>query len=154
MGISIHYKGRFKKDASLIEMIDEVKDIADIYEWEYQSFEKEFPPGSLGKDDYNKNFYGISVTPKGSESLWLSFLSNGVMSNHLNLEYRSKYSKDGESKYLGMLSTKTQYAGVDVHKLIIHLLKYLGEKYFAELEVADETEYWETGDEELCEERF
>ncbi len=46
-----------------------------------------------------------------------------------------------------MLSTKTQFAGREVHKKIIDLLKYLKEKYFSELNVYDEGQYWETGDE-------
>jgi hypothetical protein len=36
----------------------------------------------------------------------------------------------------------------------VHLLKYLDGKYFEELEVYDEAEYWETSDEKLCEEHF
>ena len=31
MGLSIHYSGSFKKEASLETMIEEVKDIAEIY---------------------------------------------------------------------------------------------------------------------------
>jgi len=35
MGLSINYSGSFKKDSSLEAMIEEVKDIAQIYEWKY-----------------------------------------------------------------------------------------------------------------------
>jgi hypothetical protein len=33
------------------------------------------------------------------------------------------------SKFLSLISTKTQFAGSAAQKIIIHLLKYLNEKY-------------------------
>ena len=53
-----------------------------------------------------------------------------------------------------MLSVKTQYAGIEIHKLIIHLLKYLSGKYLQDFKVIDEGEYWETGDEKLLQDTF
>ena len=53
-----------------------------------------------------------------------------------------------------MLSTKTQYAGRNVHKIIIHLLKYLSKKYFSEFELHDEGHYWETNDEKVLDENL
>lgn len=46
MSLTIHYKGRFKEGASLPGMIMEVKDIADIYRWDYHIFETVFPEDS------------------------------------------------------------------------------------------------------------
>ena len=53
-----------------------------------------------------------------------------------------------------MLSVKTQYAGIEIHKLIIHLLKYLDQKYFQNFTVSDEGKYWETLDEKLLQDIF
>ena len=53
-----------------------------------------------------------------------------------------------------MLSTKTQYAGIKIHMLIIHLLKYLSNKYLQTFRLTDEGKYWETGDEKLLEDSF
>jgi hypothetical protein len=154
MGLTIYYNGRFSENASLPEMIEEVKDIADTYKWDYTIFEEIFPRDSVGRVGFNENIYGISITPPESEPLYLCFLSNGRMSNYLKLKFWGKADNDKEKRYLTMLSTKTQYAGLETHKLIIHLLKYLNEKYFSELEVIDDTGYWETGDEKLLEKRF
>jgi hypothetical protein len=49
MGISIHYKGRLKAKSSLPGLIEEVKDIAEIYKWRYFIFEEQFPVGGFGK---------------------------------------------------------------------------------------------------------
>ena len=53
-----------------------------------------------------------------------------------------------------MLSVKTQFAGWQTHLFIVHLLKYLSGKYFSELNVSDEGEYWETGNEEILKQNF
>ena len=43
MGISIHYNGKFHKNAVLSDMIEEVKEIAEAMKWKYQIFEEAFP---------------------------------------------------------------------------------------------------------------
>ncbi len=154
MGLSIHYNGRFNKEASLSEMIEEVKDIAEVYNWNYHIFEKQFPENSIGRNSYTDKVYGISFSPPGCEPIWLTFLSNGRMSSPLNLEFFGNSEDKAERKYLYMLSTKTQYAGIDVHRIIIHLLKYLSKRYLKQFNLTDEGKYWETNDEKLLEEIF
>ncbi|NWG28500.1 MAG: hypothetical protein HXY48_08200, partial [Ignavibacteriaceae bacterium] len=44
---------------------------------------------------------------------------------------------------------KTQFAPPEIHIAIVKLLKYLKNKYIANLEVIDEGGYWETEDKEL-----
>jgi hypothetical protein len=152
MGLSIHYNGSFKADASLTEMIEEVKDIAEIYKWKYRIAEQHFPKNSFDKSGYDGKTYGISFTPPNSETVTLTFLSNGRMCCANNLEFFGNSETD--KKYLYMLSSKTQYAGSSTHKIIIHLLKYLSVKYFSDFKLTDEGMYWETGDEKLLDETF
>ena len=52
------------------------------------------------------------------------------------------------------LFTKTQYAGVEVHMALIRLMRHLSQKYFEKFEVHDESQYWETNDEDVCRKRF
>ena len=154
MGLTIHYNGKFNKNASLSRMIEEVKDIAEIYNWQYTIYEDQFPADSFDNDSFNENIYGISFTPPESETVCLCFLSNGRMSGPAHLKYFGNSADESEKKYLYTLSTKTQYAGSDIHKLIVHLLKYISKKYFKEFNVIDEGSYWETGDEKLLEDTF
>jgi hypothetical protein len=154
MGLSIHYNGHFNKKTLLKRMIEEVKDIAEIYKWEYYVFEDEFPGADFGKAQYGKNIYGICFTPPQCETVWLTFLSNGKMSNPVNLQFYGNSKNRKEQQYLYMLSVKTQYAGIEIHKLIIHLLKHLSEKYLQDFNINDEGEYWETGNEQLLQEIF
>lgn len=53
-----------------------------------------------------------------------------------------------------MLSTKTQFAGKDVHKILIYLFRYISKKYFSEFELIDEGRFWETGDEKILNNQF
>lgn len=154
MGLTIHYNGKFNENASLPEMIEEVKDIAEIYNWQYTIYETQFPESSFDNDSYNENIYGITFSPPESEPVFLTFLSNGRMSGPAQLKYFDNSADESEKKYLYMLSTKTQYAGSNIHKLIVHLLKYISKKYFKEFNVIDEGSYWETGDEKLLEDTF
>ncbi len=154
MGLSIHYNGQFKEGASLSEMIEEVQDIAEIYKWKYNIYETDFPESSFGKPEYNQNIYGISFTPPECETVSIAFLSNGKMSSPVHLKFFGKKGSKPEEKYLYMLSTKTQFAGIEVHKLIIHLFKYLSKKYLTEFNVTDDGQYWETGDEKVLQENF
>ncbi len=154
MGLTIHYSGRFNEYASLSEMIEEVKDIAEIYNWKYHIFEQNFSIDEIGKTDYTNKIYGICFTPPECETVNLCFLSNGRMSSTPNLKFFGNSTDEDYQKYLYMLSVKTQFAGSATHKLIVHLLKYLNKKYFSEFKVIDEGNYWDTDDEKLLEETF
>jgi hypothetical protein len=106
MGLSIHYSGSFNAKASLQAMIEEVKDIAEIYKWGYHVFEDEFPADSPGETEYNQNIYGICFTPPECETVWLCFLSNGKISSPVNLEFYGNSKNKEEHEYLYMLSVK------------------------------------------------
>jgi hypothetical protein len=154
MGLSIHYSGSFKNDSSLEAMIEEVKDIAEVYDWKYTIHNTHFPENTFGKLDYDGELYGISFTPPNSETISLTFLSNGKMCGGSNLLFFSDTLNEKDNAYLYMLSTKTQFAGSTIHKIIIHLLKHLSHKYFQDFKLIDEGAYWETGDEMVLENKF
>lgn len=167
MGLTIYYKGTFHPKASLPEMIDEVRDIAEIYKWKYHIFEREFPKQNFKKNgsplssrrgaggEMNENIYGILFTPhKKSEPVWLCFLSNGVLGSPTMLEHWLNTKEAKHKRLIPGNFTKTQYAGPDVHKLVIDLLRYLSKKYFQKFSLIDESKYWETKDEKLMRHTF
>ncbi len=154
MGLSIHYSGSFNNAALLEAMIDEVKDIAEVYEWKYTIQHTCFPKNTFGKLTYDGNIYGISFTPSKSETVSLTFLSNGKMCSGTSLLFFGDTDDVEERQYLYMLSTKTQYAGSTIHKIIIHILKYISSKYLQDFKLTDEGDYWETGDETILENNF
>jgi hypothetical protein len=154
MGLSIHYGGSFRVDTSLPAMIEEVKDIAQIYDWKYNIYNSYFPKNTFGKREYNGELYGISFIPPNCETISLTFLSNGKLCCSARLQFFSNSDNENDKQYLYTISTKTQYAGSTNHKIIIQLLKYLSKKYFQNFELTDEGAYWETEDEAILENNF
>lgn len=154
MGLSIHYSGRFREDASLSRMIQDVKDVAQVNGWKYIVFEEAFPEDPPESDVQDDRFYGIAFTPDQCETIFLTFLSNRRMSSPVSLEAFGPASGHPDEKFIYMLSAKTQFAGIETHRVIINLFRYLEKHYFEDFEMLDEGSYWETGDDKVLNETF
>lgn len=155
MGLSFHYNGRFSGNASLSDMIEEVKDIAETRKWPYNIFETEFDSEFIPGNEHDGKIYGISFTPPECETVSICFLSNGRMSCLINLKFYGDSRDETEQEYLYMQSVKTQFAGEEIHKFLIELFRYLQKRgYFETLNITDEGQYWETGDEKLLHKIF
>ena len=154
MGLSFHYSGRIADRENLPDLIEEVEEIAKVFQWKYFVFDRQFSEDTIGKPEYNQRIYGICFTPPNCETVDICFLSNGRMSSPAHLKFFGKTDDQDESKYLYMLSVKTQYAGIETHQMIIQLFRYLDKKYFADFAMSDEGQYWETNDEALLKTTF
>ena len=106
MGLSFHYRGSIANPELLPELIDEIQDIAKMYNWKYFIFDRQFPENSFGKTEYNQNIYGICFTPPNCETIDICFLSNGRMSSISHLKFFGKVDDQEEQEYLYMLSVK------------------------------------------------
>jgi hypothetical protein len=146
MGLSFHYNGRIADPALLPELIDEVRDIAIVHKWDFFVFDKQFTEEGFDKPFHKQNVYGICFTPPGCETVDICFLSNGKMSSITNLQFWGESTDPTEKTYLYMNSVKTQFASVELHQILIHLFRYLSQKYFADFNLHDEGSYWETND--------
>jgi hypothetical protein len=154
MGLSFHYRGKIKLAASLPPMIEEIIDIAKINDWEYFVLDSEFPNNKLTEKPDKENLYGICITPPGCEAVCFSFLSNGKLCDILSWVRNKDLENLEDEEHLYYVSAKTQYAGLEIHKKIILLFDYLNIKYFEDLYLNDEGEYWETRDDELLKKIF
>ena len=133
MGLSIHYNGIIKDGSLIPKLVDEVKDICNSLQWKYHLF-----------DDVLVK--GICFSPPECEPLFFTFSKSGVLCSPVLLQY--------DIHPATTISVKTQFAGMDVHKAVIKLLKHLKANYFSEFELSDEGYYWETGDETILKKRF
>ena len=100
MGITIHYNGRFNPDASLKNMIEEVKDIAETFEWKYFIFDEYFPEKAENDTVDKEGIYGITISIPDCESLDLCFLSNKRMSSAALLQFYGESSNPKYKEYL------------------------------------------------------
>lgn len=153
MGLTIFYSGRFNPESSLQEMIEEVKDICEVQNWKYKIFNKEFPVIPF-PEKYDGQIYGICFTPPECETVKLEFLSNGRMSCSALLHMWGSSENKDHKRYIYSPWTKTQFAGYQVHALIIQIFRYVSKKYLLDFKVDDEGHYWKTNDIEVHKERF
>ena len=184
MGVSIHYSGRITDKNKLPQLIDEVEEIASVHNWKYNIYEQKFPVNETINlsDHHDGKLYGIDFTPEGSEPVSICFLSNGRMSSIMQLFCRGEFKEEktivissanvthqGEleiqqkeetltaadyNKFLCMCSTKTQYAGSEMHAMIIGVLRYVSKQYLSDFNLVDESQFWETNDKVLLKENF
>ncbi|MBU1720790.1 MAG: hypothetical protein KKA07_17120 [Bacteroidetes bacterium] len=153
MGLCIYYNGRFNPEASLSEMIAEIRDICEVQKWRYKVYETEFPSLNFG-EEYNENIYGISFTPPECETVTIEFLSNGRMSNYPLLKLYGFSDNEDNRAFLYMVWVKTQFAGVEVHALLIQIFRHISKKYLLDFQMTDEGKYWETNDMEVLRGQF
>ena len=149
MGLSFHYNGRISDKKLLTKLIEDLEDIAKLHKWKYRILKSEFPEEKEQMEIHDQKVYGIYFTPPDCETVFVNFLSNGRMSSPMLLEFWGEATTEPESGYLYMLSVKTQYAGAEIHKLLMGIFHYLNKQYLADFELYDEGDYWETGDDAL-----
>jgi hypothetical protein len=154
MGLSFHYSGSLITPELLPELVAEVRDIAEVLEWPYCIYNQDLKGTNFGSNIFNDNIYGISFTPPECEPVFISFLSNGKMSSPMLLQSLGRTPNHVESKYLYIISVKTQFAGIEIHKAVVQLFRYLNLKYFAFFKMIDEGNFWETSDEKVLETNF
>lgn len=96
MGLSIHYKGRFSNSAVLSDMIEELKDIAEINKWQYSIYRTKFPQKSFDDNHHDKMIYGIVFHIPNCDPVCLSFLSNRRMCMPNALKFFGDSSDENE----------------------------------------------------------
>jgi len=154
MGLSIHYSGRITDKQKLPLLIEELEEISKVHGWKYFIYETEFPIGYSPDDEHDENLYGISMNPPECEPVAFSFASNGRLCGPMQFSCWGDSTDESERKYLYMNSIKTQYAGAEIHKMVIGLFRYVESQYLSDFKMNDEAQFWETGDESLLVENF
>ena len=153
MGVSIHYRGQLRSLDQIAPLTAEVEDVCKSQEWEYRLVDMDIPIGDVEAQVIH--FLGgpnaTSIRMQGlwfkvheeSEAFYLCFDDQGRMLSLINLLVGDSYPTLDD---IFWIHTKTQYAGPEAHAVLIRFIQYLAKKYFADLEVLDETNYWATGD--------
>jgi len=154
MGLSVHYRGSLTDKKQIHNFIHELEDIAKSVNWEYRILDEDWsrpPDARLAHNSAGQaviegelGLKGIILSMhKDCESLNLCFKASGELASPLQI------ALSADEDYLGQpewVSVKTQFAGPDVHVALVKLLRYLKGKYLHDLEVDDESGYWDTGD--------
>ena len=145
MGLTICYRGTLRNPNELEILLNDVADICMEIGWRSMPVHRSnIMPAK-----------GVMITPERSESIWLTFLTNGRMydAGHFLFTSHPEQEKVDQEKYKWIF-TKTQYAGMDTHMAIIKFFRYLSKNYFIEFELMDDSQYWETNDPSVCVQHF
>lgn len=144
MGLTIFYRGRIRDMHLLPVLKEEVSDICHDLHWIVGDFkyEPEMP------------IKGFQFHPPGCEPVWMTFRKDGKLADPVYYVFKGDTLSPPNPKDEYWLSTVTQFAGMDAHIALIKLLRYLKRKYFQQFRLLDESEYWATGDEGICQYYF
>ena len=127
MGVTIHFEGRLKDEASFESALATTKQFCNEHSWPYELINNSHVILKRVRDEENLDYEGlvkgIAVQPhENSEPFRLEF-----------------------DKFLYVQEyTKTQYAPINIHIELIELLRNL-QPHFEHLEIIDEGEFFETG---------
>jgi hypothetical protein len=147
MGLYIHYSGRLKNNDRLHDLIADVINYCDKYEWGYHEYGEN---SSNDKDDEFK-LRGISFGPPECKFIHLTFDKDGKL---YNLRYHLLSDKENadlfpelkEFSTMNPVSAKTLEAGYLGHKRIILLFKDILQKHFVDFTFNDDANYWDHQD--------
>ncbi len=151
MGLTVHYRGKIRDYALVDELVTEVEDFARNQNWRYHlltpGINTPLKPVNQEDPEPLPTVKGIILSPDKCEPIIFTFLDDGRICSPFMPPMEDE---DG----LPYMWTKTQYAGIDVHRSFIKLLRQLSQKYFSQIIVVDEGQYWETNDEEVLQSQF
>lgn len=150
--IKVRYRGRLKNPNDVHLLIQETADICESNNWTYKIWDKDWSiPQSVTMEPTNGalNFEGhaplkgITFSIGASETVWLTFLPDGLLQSLFTLVNPTFFLNDAVFPWQRV---KTGYDGATTHLALCKLFKYLANKYFEVFEVLDESKYWEHGD--------
>lgn len=155
MGLSLHYSAKIKSPEDVDLLSAEVAAICRESGWKFQLWdslekvEEPFLPKEPGQGGDYKGvpLKGIVCTiHEKCEPVFLTFAPSGYTTSFINLKFVDQIA-DINPDLVYTISVKTQFAGPQIHIVLVNLLRYLGQKYCSELQVSDEGGFWETNDE-------
>lgn len=153
MGVTIHYRGKINSITDIDELTGEAEDFARELGWESQRWNEDWSKPNTAKISNNGDgikitghapLRGINLYPHDHcEPFSLTFNPDGYLISLIGMTMLADGSTKPEASWM---STKTQFAPIEIHITIIKLLKYIKGRYIHNLEIHDDGGYWESGD--------
>ena len=153
MGISIYYQGTINRIEGVPELSNELVEFASILGWEVKQWNGHWNRPNTAVLEQRTEGYeltghiplrGVSLLADPEcEPLFLTFNSEGALASTTNMLMADKSPSEPQKFWL---STMTHYTSADVHIALIKLLKYLKTRFISDLQVYDETGFWDHED--------
>jgi hypothetical protein len=137
MGVTIHYRGKLRDLALVEELEDRLVDLmlelggfARIWRSESSVDPRRVVRGAILDLAPGVESASLLLSPEG----WLIPLD------------RIEDAEEGRLREAPWVFVKTQFGPIESHTVLVRILDELRNRFFPELEVRDEAEYWETRD--------
>ncbi|HEX5111979.1 MAG TPA: hypothetical protein VFV79_03975 [Saprospiraceae bacterium] len=145
MGLSIFYSGTLGNANHLPVLIDEITDVCDALHWPWQYY--------MPSEQYPLE--GMTFNPPGAQLIFMTFLKDGRLAEPYNLySFKNNRFEVPDLKEEIIINPIIQYAGPEAHMQLISIMRHLSSKYFSKFKLIDESEFWETGNEQKCRDWF
>jgi hypothetical protein len=154
MGLSIHYRGTLTDKRQSAALLSELEDIGKSMHWPTQVLDGHWDRKPDARLERNSAGLPDVVGESGLKGvilqihqdcapLYFCFSASGVLTSPLQVAVSAV---DNYAVTPNWITVHTQSAGPEMHAAVIRLLRYLQEKYLHDLEVEDESGYWESKD--------
>lgn len=153
MYLKLRYRARLSDPALADVLADEVEDICQSNGWKYHRWQEDWAlPNTLRLENADGALHfeghaplrGIAFMPHPEcESVWLTFTPDGTLQSLFTMNDPSFTGEDTEYPWNRV---KTGFDGPVTHLAICKLFRFLEKKYFADLQIQDESGYWQHGD--------
>lgn len=153
MGITIHYHGKLEDPSVLPDLLIAARHFCFQRHWKYRdvddrilgTLERWIPTSGdevrTETTPVDDTLRGILILPhKMCEAVALTFTQHGMLCFYHPEPEPGRYWEERS------LSTKTQFAPLDIHISICELLHMVQDRFFPNLKVIDEGEYFQTLD--------
>ncbi|TXB70198.1 hypothetical protein [Phaeodactylibacter luteus] len=154
MAFALHYQGALTDKRQLSAFLEEVEDIAASLGWGVQWYDAPWntrPSAHIqlstsGQPEVvgNLGLKGIALKiASARQPLLFCFGASGVLTSPVQVALSAAHNYEVTPTWIAAPTTELP---PDNHIAIVHLLRYLQSKYLHDLEVADESGYWNHGD--------
>lgn len=171
MSVTIRYHGSLGTLDRIEEMQEDFLDIAITNQWPseivdgaYSSLRREEAKGRAGLAAKASGVSTLSppLTLKGiklivhpqTDPLWFTFDPEGALTrlgyyavDHYGAKLGAQPTRRFEFVHQSQASIQTSVGGVELHQTVIRLLEYLKKRYVPDLQISDDSGYWENRDE-------
>ncbi len=145
MGVTIHYRGKMADLGQVEELEDRVLDLA----FELGATAQVWRSAADDSPDRIVRGLILDLSP-GQETMSLLISPEGWLFPLHDIEEAER----GPLPEPPLCFVKTQYGSLEGHVALTELLRFLKQKFFPNLQVDDEGEYWESGDFRVLAEKF
>lgn len=149
MAITIHYGGILKSVDLIDQLVDEMIEVCHVNGWQYQIVDTRTHKNTDPNDPL-PHLKGISFGNDESESVWFTFDSFGKLLSPMVAIFQ-QHEPDKTERLEHHAFTKTQSGGPEYHIKIVNILKYASAKFFSVWNINDESQYYETENQDYLE---